>query len=141
MGSLSSTCNVRMRCTTLSPRNITLIPHESNPSLIYVGGLVIRPSRAPLQVKYSLTISIPHVKRRRMVGRAVYNAAAGLLKRRQLLQSSEGRKVASEQGITVPHVWRARCGPSDLDVNLHMNNASYLYCAELARWELSVCFY
>lgn len=73
-----------------------------------------------------------------MVLRAVYNAASGLLKRRQLLQSSEGRLKASSEGLLLPHVWQARCGPSDLDVNLHMNNASYLYCAEIARWELAV---
>ncbi|KAF0695257.1 Aste57867_13925 [Aphanomyces stellatus] len=40
-------------------------------------------------------------------------------------------------GITKSHVWKARVGLLDMDLNVHLNNASYLYNMELARWHLS----
>mmetsp|Transcript_36374 Transcript_36374/g.46321 ORF Transcript_36374/g.46321 Transcript_36374/m.46321 type:complete len:195 (-) Transcript_36374:230-814(-) len=39
-------------------------------------------------------------------------------------------------GITAPAVWRTRAWYSDCDMNLHMNNASYLKNMELARWHM-----
>ena len=41
-------------------------------------------------------------------------------------------------GSTTPFVSTARAGLWDIDVYGHMNNASYLTHAELARWEMSV---
>ncbi|GBG24141.1 Protein THEM6 [Hondaea fermentalgiana] len=41
--------------------------------------------------------------------------------------------------LDTPHIWRSRAGfpaITDVDFNLHMNNASYPYAAELARWHL-----
>ncbi|ETW04691.1 hypothetical protein H310_03850 [Aphanomyces invadans] len=40
-------------------------------------------------------------------------------------------------GVIKPHVWKTRVGLLDMDLNVHLNNASYLYNMELARWHLS----
>jgi YbgC/YbaW family acyl-CoA thioester hydrolase len=37
---------------------------------------------------------------------------------------------------TNPHIYNGRAGILDIDIMQHMNNASYLTHAELARWEL-----
>ncbi|CAI5730379.1 unnamed protein product [Peronospora destructor] len=40
-------------------------------------------------------------------------------------------------GLHHPAVWKARSGFLDCDANLHLNNSSYLYNMELARWHLT----
>ncbi|KAG7386824.1 hypothetical protein PHYPSEUDO_015222 [Phytophthora pseudosyringae] len=40
-------------------------------------------------------------------------------------------------GVHYPAVWRARSGFMDCDVNLHLNNAAYLFSMELARWHFT----
>ncbi len=58
-----------------------------------------------------------------------------------LAQRSLGGAANAEKhrglGIVKPHVWTARNSFLDVDLNMHMNNASYVYVAELARWHLS----
>uniref|UniRef100_M4BZT3 Uncharacterized protein n=1 Tax=Hyaloperonospora arabidopsidis (strain Emoy2) TaxID=559515 RepID=M4BZT3_HYAAE len=40
-------------------------------------------------------------------------------------------------GLHYPAVWKARSGFLDCDVNLHLNNSSYLFGMELARWHFT----
>ena len=52
--------------------------------------------------------------------------------------SSLSDKEKSHVGIGLnnpPHVYTSRAGMFDVDIMMHMNNASYLSHAELARWE------
>mmetsp|Transcript_16081 Transcript_16081/g.21132 ORF Transcript_16081/g.21132 Transcript_16081/m.21132 type:complete len:207 (+) Transcript_16081:83-703(+) len=72
-----------------------------------------------------------------MVLRAVYHAIRGFAERRLASSSGKNPEKYIGLGISRPHVWNGRAGLLDLDLNFHMNNASYLYCAELARWHLS----
>lgn len=85
-----------------------------------------------------------------MVARGVWNALMGVAERswalRQAGSAATGSGSAATKakleslrglGVTKPHIWRARAGFSDLDLNMHVNNASFVYCAELARWHLS----
>lgn len=74
-----------------------------------------------------------------MVARAFYNAVTGLLTRRSVVRGElrARAKAINELGLVRPHVWKGVSGLLDLDINLHMNNASYVYVAELARWNLS----
>ncbi|KAE9334316.1 hypothetical protein PF008_g14030 [Phytophthora fragariae] len=64
-----------------------------------------------------------------MVGRIVWNIGAGLVHR--LLHKAS---IRPGMGFAYPSVWRARPGFLDCDINLHLNNASYLFNMELARW-------
>ncbi|KAL3662036.1 hypothetical protein V7S43_012843 [Phytophthora oleae] len=64
-----------------------------------------------------------------MVGRIMWNVGAGLLHR--VLNRAH---IRPGMGIAYPSVWRARPGVLDCDINLHLNNASYLFNMELARW-------
>ncbi|KAF1332814.1 Atp-dependent protease la, partial [Globisporangium splendens] len=67
-----------------------------------------------------------------MVLRVFWNVGAGLVHRAL-------NKSAIKPGMAVkyPAVWRARPGFMDCDINLHLNNASYLFNMELARWHFS----
>ncbi|KAG6615351.1 THEM6 protein [Phytophthora cinnamomi] len=64
-----------------------------------------------------------------MVGRIVWNIGAGLVHR--VLHKGN---IRPGMGFAYPAVWRARPGFLDCDINLHLNNASYLFNMELARW-------
>ncbi|OWZ04538.1 hypothetical protein PHMEG_00023543 [Phytophthora megakarya] len=64
-----------------------------------------------------------------MVGRIVWNVGAGLVHR-----ALNKAHIRPGMGIAYPSVWRARPGFLDCDINLHLNNASYLSNMELARW-------
>ncbi|KAL3662037.1 hypothetical protein V7S43_012844 [Phytophthora oleae] len=68
-----------------------------------------------------------------MVLRAFWNAGAGLVYR-LANKRSKGKGV---MGVDYPSVWKGRTGFLDCDVNLHLNNASYLYSMELARWHFT----
>ncbi|KAE8890583.1 hypothetical protein PF005_g14716 [Phytophthora fragariae] len=65
-----------------------------------------------------------------MVLRAFWNIGAGLV-HRLVSKRSMGKGVL---GVSYPSVWKGRTGLLDCDVNLHLNNSSYLYSMELARW-------
>lgn len=64
-----------------------------------------------------------------MVLRIFWNVSAGLV-HRALNKSA----IKPGMGLHYPALWRARPGFLDCDVNLHLNNASYLFNMELARW-------
>ncbi|RLN52113.1 hypothetical protein BBJ29_001630 [Phytophthora kernoviae] len=59
----------------------------------------------------------------------MWNVGAGLV-HRALNKGS----IRPGMGIQYPSIWRARPGFLDCDINLHLNNASYLSNMELARW-------
>ncbi|TYZ61704.1 hypothetical protein PybrP1_005716 [[Pythium] brassicae (nom. inval.)] len=67
-----------------------------------------------------------------MVLRALWNIGSGLAQRALA-------KSALRPGLTLEHaaVWKARPGILDCDINLHLNNSSYLYNMELARWHFT----
>lgn len=67
-----------------------------------------------------------------MVLRILWNVSAGLVQRAL-------SKEAPGLAVKHPAVWRARPGFLDCDVNLHLNNASYLFNMELARWHFTAC--
>lgn len=67
-----------------------------------------------------------------MVLRALWNGAAGLVHR-----AVNKKKMAPGMAIKYPAVWKGRAGLLDCDVNLHLNNSSYLYAMELARWHFT----
>ncbi|KAG7378979.1 hypothetical protein PHYPSEUDO_009267 [Phytophthora pseudosyringae] len=69
-----------------------------------------------------------------MVGRILWNVGAGLMHR-----ALNKAHIRPGMGIAYPSVWRARPGFLDCDINLHLNNASYLFNMELARWHFSAC--
>ncbi|KAG7399150.1 hypothetical protein PHYBOEH_009610 [Phytophthora boehmeriae] len=64
-----------------------------------------------------------------MVGRIAWNVGAGLVHR-----SLNKASIRPGMGVQYPSIWRARPGFLDCDINLHLNNASYLSNMELARW-------
>jgi hypothetical protein len=66
-----------------------------------------------------------------MVLRILWNVGAGILHR-----VIHKKTMKPGLGLTYPSIWRARTGFLDCDVNIHLNNASYLYSMELARWHL-----
>jgi acyl-CoA thioesterase FadM len=68
-----------------------------------------------------------------MVLRALWNIGAGLVHRVANKRSASKGLL----GVTYPSVWKGRTGLLDCDVNLHLNNSSYLYSMELARWHLT----
>ncbi|KAJ0404797.1 hypothetical protein P43SY_003473 [Pythium insidiosum] len=67
-----------------------------------------------------------------MVFRIFWNTGAGLVHR-----ALNKNTMKPGYGLLYPAVWRARPGFLDCDVNMHLNNASYLYNMELARWHFS----
>ncbi|GLD92216.1 hypothetical protein PINS_up000749 [Pythium insidiosum] len=67
-----------------------------------------------------------------MVFRIFWNTGAGLVHR-----ALNKATMKPGYGLLYPAVWRARPGFLDCDVNMHLNNASYLYNMELARWHFS----
>uniref|UniRef100_A0A7S4KIZ7 Thioesterase domain-containing protein n=1 Tax=Paramoeba aestuarina TaxID=180227 RepID=A0A7S4KIZ7_9EUKA len=74
-----------------------------------------------------------------MVVRTIYNTLYGLARRKGLFGLNPPEhlqnKAAQIEGFTTAHKWEAQVGLTDLDVNVHMNNSSFFYCCELARWE------
>ncbi|RMX70036.1 hypothetical protein DD238_000870 [Peronospora effusa] len=68
-----------------------------------------------------------------MVLRAFWNIGAGLV-HRLVNKRSMGKGV---MGVSYPSVWKGRTGFLDCDVNFHLNNSSYLYSMELARWHFT----
>lgn len=71
-----------------------------------------------------------------MVLRVFWNVGAGLV-HRALNKSSMKPGMA----VKYPAVWKARPGFMDCDINLHLNNASYLFNMELARWHFTAYVY
>jgi hypothetical protein len=69
-----------------------------------------------------------------MVLRALWNAGAGLV-----VRALNKRSMRPGLALAYPAVWRGRAGLLDCDVNLHLNNSSYLYAMELARWHFTGC--
>ncbi|KAF1332813.1 Atp-dependent protease la, partial [Globisporangium splendens] len=67
-----------------------------------------------------------------MVLRIFWNVGAGLVQR-----ALSKHALKPGMSINYPAVWRARPGFLDCDVNLHLNNASYLFNMELARWHFT----
>lgn len=61
--------------------------------------------------------------------------AKGYWKRRMSPLSNTEKSLVGLGFNQPPHVYTSRAGLFDVDVMLHMNNASYLTHAELARWE------
>eukprot|EP00121_Abeoforma_whisleri_P011213 Awhi_evm1s10339 len=60
----------------------------------------------------------------------------GMIQRRRLLKEG-GQKIKDVMDISKPHIWKRRNGFLDIDVNLHMNNASFTYNCEMARYHYS----
>lgn len=58
----------------------------------------------------------------------------GMAKRR-LSPLTKQEKSLVGLGANPPHIYSSRAGLFDVDLMMHMNNASYLTHAELARWE------
>lgn len=71
------------------------------------------------------------------VPRTVGAVVKGLAKRQLSPLSSAEKSVVGVGLNNPPHVYTSRAGLFDVDLMLHMNNASYLTHAELARWEWS----
>ncbi|CAH0488284.1 unnamed protein product [Peronospora farinosa] len=67
-----------------------------------------------------------------MVLRMLWNIGSGLV-HGALHQTSHSGLA----GLHYPAVWKARSGFLDCDVNLHVNNSSYLFNMELARWHFT----
>ncbi|RHY26745.1 hypothetical protein DYB32_007328 [Aphanomyces invadans] len=67
------------------------------------------------------------------MARAVWNICASMLTR----ALTPNKAKLDGVGVIKPHVWKTRVGLLDMDLNVHLNNASYLYNMELARWHLS----
>ncbi|OWZ01080.1 hypothetical protein PHMEG_00027605 [Phytophthora megakarya] len=67
-----------------------------------------------------------------MVLRMLWNIGSGLV--HGALHKNPQSGLA---GLHYPAVWRARSGFLDCDVNLHLNNSSYLFGMELARWHFT----
>ncbi|GAB9471711.1 Atp-dependent protease la [Globisporangium polare] len=67
-----------------------------------------------------------------MVLRIFWNVGTGLVQRALT-------KNTAKPGMSVnyPAIWKARPGFLDCDINLHLNNASYLFNMELARWHFT----
>ena len=59
----------------------------------------------------------------------------GYMKRRMSPLSDTEKSLVGLGFNQPPHVYTSRAGLFDVDIMLHMNNASYLTHAELARWE------
>ena len=74
-----------------------------------------------------------------MVFRTLWNVGDGALKRMELLRKQKRMNLNEPLliGLTETHVWKGVNGILDLDINMHMNNASYVSIAELARWNLA----
>lgn len=68
-----------------------------------------------------------------MVLRVFWNVGTGLVQRALAAKGA----VKPGMALKYPAVWRARPGFMDCDINLHLNNASYLFNMELARWHFS----
>lgn len=67
-----------------------------------------------------------------MVLRMLWNIGSGLV--HGVLRRNSRSGLA---GLHYPAVWRGRSGFLDCDVNLHLNNSSYLFSMELARWHFT----
>lgn len=81
------------------------------------------------------------------IPRTAVAVAKGLVKRRISPLTESEKSVIGVGMSNAPHVYTSRAGAFDVDIMFHMNNASYLTHAELARWEwsafngtLSECF-
>jgi len=80
----------------------------------------------------------PNNFKKNMVVRAFWAAVTGLTQRAIAQKRGESALVSLRGlGFTKPHLWRSRNGLGDIDANIHMNNASFVYNAELARWNLA----
>jgi len=79
--------------------------------------------------KHKYTMGIVHIPR------TIAAVVRGMTKRR-LSPLSENEKSLVGVGLkNPPHIYSSRAGLFDVDLMFHMNNASYLTHAELARWE------
>ncbi|KAK1740815.1 hypothetical protein QTG54_008910 [Skeletonema marinoi] len=69
------------------------------------------------------------------IPRTVAASLRGVVKRK--LSPLSDKDISLVGTIDVPHIYTSRAGIFDVDLMGHMNNASYLNHAELARWEWS----
>ena len=69
------------------------------------------------------------------VPRTMAASLRGAVKRR--ISPLSDREIARVGTIEAPHIYTSRAGIFDVDIMGHMNNASYLQHAELARWEMA----
>jgi acyl-CoA thioesterase FadM len=69
------------------------------------------------------------------VPRTIAASFRGAIKRR--LSPLSDQEISLVGTSEVPHIYTSRAGIFDVDLMGHMNNASYLQHAELARWEWS----
>ncbi|KAK1740828.1 acyl-CoA thioesterase [Skeletonema marinoi] len=69
------------------------------------------------------------------IPRTIAAALRGAIKRR--LSPLSDQEISLVGTKDVPHIYSSRAGLFDVDLMGHMNNASYLQHAELARWEWS----
>ncbi|KAF1332817.1 Atp-dependent protease la, partial [Globisporangium splendens] len=67
-----------------------------------------------------------------MVLRFLWNVCSGLVYR-----AFYKHTLKPGMAVKYPAIWKARPGFLDCDLNFHLNNASYLYNMELARWHFS----
>jgi len=75
-----------------------------------------------------------------MVLRAVVNSLWGIAERSFTLRKKgvEQSKSLVGLGVSKPHIWKSYNSPLlDCDLNMHMNNSSFVYNCELSRWHLS----
>ena len=69
------------------------------------------------------------------IPRTIAASLRGVVKRK--LSPLSDKDISLVGTIDVPHIYTSRAGIFDVDLMGHMNNASYLQHAELARWEWS----
>lgn len=69
------------------------------------------------------------------VPRTIAAIARGVTKRRLSPLSDKEKSLVGVGPNNLPHIYSSRAGLFDVDLMFHMNNASYLTHAELARWE------
>src|SRR5210317_463668 len=69
------------------------------------------------------------------VPRTIAASLRGAVKRR--ISPLSDQEIARVGTIEAPHIYTSRAGIFDVDIMGHMNNASYLQHAELARWEMA----
>lgn len=69
------------------------------------------------------------------IPRTAAAVAKGLIKRYQSPLPEQAKSLIGIGSKNPPHIYSSRAGLFDVDLMFHMNNASYLTHAELARWE------
>jgi len=118
----------------LIARRIILIPIQMTPipkrSEEYATNLIgLRYSQFARTDLHVTTMGIIHIPR------TIAASIRGAVKRH--LSPLSDHEISLVGTSEVPHIYTSRAGIFDVDLMGHMNNASYLQHAELARWEWS----